>query len=205
MIKTLDDTSLKKSWLCSSILKTLDSTSFGRQAKRNALPTNANHEHKLGFCLYIKTTFQLRLPLQPDQVRFLQNRSSLSKASNHVNHPQNCVNSAATMQKRKWKEKWQLDRRITTHTSNQKSGLASFPIMGSNSHHLRSILLDILLRTLENQLTVFGIFGPWRLKLLLPGRRPLLVTLPLLQQRLWHEGNIGSSSFYLHILAVCHC
>jgi hypothetical protein len=80
---------------------------FGRQERRNALPTDANHEHKLGFCLYIKTTFQLRLPLQPDQVSFLQNRSSLSKASNHVNHPQNCVcsefcsNNAKEKMKRK--------------------------------------------------------------------------------------------------------
>jgi len=62
--------------------------------------------------------------------------------------------------------------------------------------HLGSVLLDVLFCALEDELTVLGILVPGGLQLLLPGRRPFLIALPLLQQRLWHRGD---SSFHLHL------
>ncbi len=62
--------------------------------------------------------------------------------------------------------------------------------------HLGSVLLDVLFCALEDELTVLGILVPGGLQLLLPGRRPFLITLALLQQRLWHRED---SSFHLHL------
>ncbi len=62
--------------------------------------------------------------------------------------------------------------------------------------HLGSVLLDVLFCALEDELTVLGILVPGGLQLLLPGRRPFLIALALLQQRLWHSGD---SSFHLHL------
>ncbi len=72
--------------------------------------------------------------------------------------------------------------------------------------YLRPVFLDILLRALENELAILNVLAPGNLKLLLPCRRPLLVTLPLLQQRLWHRGNSGSSGgrrdVHLHLITT---
>jgi len=62
--------------------------------------------------------------------------------------------------------------------------------------NLGSVLLNVLFCALEDELTVLGILAPGGLQLLLPGRRPFLIALPLLQQRLWHRGDSG---FHLHL------
>ncbi len=77
------------------------------------------------------------------------------------------------------------------------------PTGATNSPYLRPVLLDILLRALENELTVLRILAPGGFQLLLPGRRPFLVAFSLLQQSLWNSRN-NSSSFHLHTIVLRH-